>query len=86
LVMMPVSHTGRWKDDIHGKFAAIDRESCALCHTSDSCSQCHNQVPPSHAPLALFAAGTHEFAARLDERSCFTCHTFQNTCAECHTK
>jgi hypothetical protein len=22
----------------------------------------------------------------LDERACLTCHTFQNTCAECHTR
>jgi hypothetical protein len=21
----------------------------------------------------------------LDQRSCMTCHTFQNTCAQCHT-
>jgi hypothetical protein len=85
-VMRPVSHTARWKDDIHGKFAAIDRQSCALCHTTDTCNRCHNQLPSSHAPLALYKAGTHALPAMLDERSCFTCHTFQNTCSECHTR
>ena len=83
--MMPVSHTARWKDDLHGKFASIDRQSCATCHTADSCSSCHNIQPRSHAPLALFMAGTHARQAMLDERACFTCHTFQNTCSRCHT-
>ncbi len=85
-VMQPDSHTARWKDDIHGKFAAIDRESCATCHTADYCSRCHNEVPRSHLPLQLFKAGTHMRLAMLNERACFTCHTFQNTCAECHTR
>ncbi len=84
--MVPTSHTARWKEDLHGKFASIDRQSCATCHTSDSCSRCHNQQPRSHAPLALFLAGTHARLAMLDERACFTCHTFQNTCSRCHTQ
>lgn len=85
-IMMPSSHTARWKEDLHGKFAAIDRQSCSTCHVSDSCSRCHNIQPRSHAPLALFLAGTHARLAMLDERACFTCHTFQNTCSRCHTQ
>lgn len=84
VVMRPASHTARWKDDLHGKFVENDRTSCALCHTADSCSRCHNEVPSSHEPLALFKAGAHQRLALLNERSCLTCHTFQNTCAECH--
>jgi len=83
-VMRPASHTARWRDDIHGKFAAIDRQSCAMCHTADTCSRCHNEVPRSHQPLALFTGGAHARAAMLNQRACLTCHTFQNTCAECH--
>ena len=84
LVMRPASHTARWKDDLHGKYVENDRASCALCHTADSCSRCHNETPSSHEPLALFKAGAHARLALLNERSCLTCHTFQNTCAECH--
>jgi hypothetical protein len=84
-VMKPKNHTARWKDDLHGKFVALDRTSCATCHTASYCSDCHNELPRSHNPLPLFKAGSHAFPARLDTRSCFTCHTFQNTCAECHT-
>ncbi|MGA8143228.1 MAG: cytochrome c3 family protein [Candidatus Acidiferrales bacterium] len=85
-VMMPVSHTARWKDDVHGKYAAMDRRKCAVCHVTDYCSRCHNQTPASHLPLALFKAGGHAQQAMLNERSCFTCHTFADTCEECHAK
>jgi hypothetical protein len=83
-VMRPVNHTSRWKDDLHGKYAALDRTECAVCHTAAYCSDCHNELPRSHQPLPLFKAGGHAIPAQLDMRSCLTCHTFQNTCTECH--
>ena len=86
LVMKPASHTARWKDDIHGKWAALDRTTCATCHVTDYCSRCHNELPRSHVPLAIFKGGGHAGPAMLDIRSCLTCHTFQNTCSECHAK
>jgi hypothetical protein len=85
IVMKPVSHTARWKDDLHGKYAAIDRSTCATCHVADYCIRCHNELPRSHEPLPIFAGGAHAALALLDTRSCLTCHTFQNTCAACHT-
>ena len=84
--MRPASHTVRWRDDVHGKWAAIDRQQCSTCHVADTCQRCHNQTPASHQPLAFFKAGAHARLAMLNERSCFTCHTFQNTCAECHSQ
>lgn len=86
LVMKPASHTTRWKDDIHGKYAALDRTECSTCHTADYCSRCHNELPRSHQPLPIFAGGGHAGPAMLDMRGCLTCHTFQNTCSECHTR
>ncbi|MFZ0522190.1 MAG: cytochrome c3 family protein [Candidatus Acidiferrales bacterium] len=85
-VMMPVSHTARWKDDVHGKFAALDRTNCSVCHVTDFCTRCHNETPRSHMPLAQFKAGGHAQLAMLNERSCFTCHTFADTCGECHSQ
>ncbi|HTW66695.1 MAG TPA: cytochrome c3 family protein [Bryobacteraceae bacterium] len=84
-VMRPATHTARWKDDLHGKYAAIDRTSCATCHQADFCVRCHNELPRSHEPLPVFAGGGHATLALLDTRACLTCHTFQNTCSECHT-
>ena len=83
-VMRPVNHTARWKDDLHGKYAGLDRTECAVCHTAAYCSDCHNELPRSHQPLNQFKAGGHALPAQLDTRSCLTCHTFQNTCKECH--
>ena len=83
-VMLPANHTTRWKDDLHGKYAALDRTTCATCHTAAYCSDCHNQLPRSHNPLPYYKAGAHAYPAKLDLRSCFTCHTFENTCSECH--
>ncbi|MBA3914792.1 MAG: hypothetical protein H0X25_13290 [Acidobacteriales bacterium] len=85
-VMLPASHTARWRDDLHGKYAAIDRESCATCHVTDFCSRCHNELPRSHVPLPPFKNGGHAKLAMINNRSCFTCHTYQDTCAECHTQ
>jgi hypothetical protein len=85
-VMLPVSHTARWRDDVHGKYAAIDRESCALCHQTDYCSRCHNELPRSHVPLPPFVNGGHAQTALVNDRACYTCHTYQNTCAECHSQ
>ena len=83
-VMRPASHTARWKDDLHGKYAALDRTACATCHRQDYCSRCHNELPRSHYPLPLFKNGAHAVPAMLDQRACLTCHTYQNTCAYCH--
>jgi hypothetical protein len=83
-VMLPISHTARWRDDTHGKYAAIDRESCSTCHVTDFCSRCHNELPRSHIPLPPFKNGGHAKLAMMDKRSCLTCHTYQDTCAECH--
>ncbi len=85
-VSRPISHTMRWNDDIHGKYAAIDRVSCALCHQADYCSRCHNQLPRSHQPLPQFKNGGHANLAMLNTRACFTCHTFETPCAECHVE
>jgi Cytochrome c7 and related cytochrome c len=86
MIMKPVSHTARWKDDIHGKWAALDRTACATCHAADYCTRCHNELPRSHAPLPIFKAGGHANLAMLNNRACFTCHTFENTCASCHVR
>lgn len=85
-VMEPRSHhAAQWKEDVHGKYAAIDRQACATCHVADFCINCHNLLPRSHVPLAEFMNGGHARLAMLNERACLTCHTFENTCSRCHT-
>jgi hypothetical protein len=83
-VMRPKSHTARWKYHLHGKYAALDRTVFATCHTASYCSDCHNELPRSHNPLPLFKAGGHASAAKVDLRTGFTCHSYNNTCSTCH--
>ena len=85
-VMKPLSHTARWKDALHGQYAALDRTTCATCHQTEFCSRCHNELPRSHAPLPLFKNGGHARLAMLNQRACLTCHTFAATCSTCHTR
>jgi hypothetical protein len=85
-VTRPASHTARWRDDIHGRYAALDRVACATCHTADYCSRCHNELPRTHVPLALFKNGAHARPAKLNQRACLTCHTFESSCGSCHRR
>lgn len=86
--MQPRSHLqARWSDLWHGRQAGLDRKECAACHAADFCVKCHSSVlPRSHVPLNAFVAGRHAEAASLDLRGCFTCHSFEQTCAECHNQ
>ena len=83
-MIRPQNLTARFIDFIDGNIVSLDRTVCATCHAAEYCSACHNELPRSHVPLPLFKAGAHAVPAMLDERACLTCHTFQNTCAECH--
>jgi len=85
-IMQPKSHLAlRFNETTHGRMAAMDREQCATCHVVDFCSSCHNLPPRSHNPLPLFAGGgLHRDLAAFNLRSCLTCHTFQDTCSQCH--
>jgi hypothetical protein len=83
-VMRPKSHTIRWRNDLHGRMAGMDRLNCAMCHQADTCERCHNERPRSHNPINAFVNGGHRFQAQLNQRSCFTCHEFTQTCQRCH--
>lgn len=82
--MRPRDHGIAWRDDAHGREASADRDRCATCHEADYCVACHSVPPRSHQPFAAFRLGGHAQAARFDLRSCFACHTYQDTCSNCH--
>lgn len=84
-VMKPKSHTVRWRNDLHGRMAALNRVNCATCHQPDFCIRCHNVRPRSHTPLNAFVNGGHRLQAQVNQRSCFTCHTYSETCERCHS-
>ncbi|HLG17590.1 MAG TPA: cytochrome c3 family protein [Blastocatellia bacterium] len=83
-VMKPASHTIRWRSDLHGRMASLNRINCTVCHQVDYCIRCHNTRPRSHNPINAFVNGGHRFLAQLNQRSCFTCHEYNVTCERCH--
>jgi hypothetical protein len=83
-IMRPRDHGLAWRDDEHGREAAADTDRCATCHEADYCTACHSVTPRSHQPFAEFRLGGHADAARFDLRSCFACHTFDDSCSACH--
>lgn len=84
-VMQPKSHTIRWRSDLHGRMAAMNRMNCTVCHQSDFCIRCHDQRPRSHNPINAFVNGGHRFLAQVNQRSCFVCHDYAQTCQRCHS-
>jgi hypothetical protein len=88
-VMRPRDHNITWRQEDHGREAAAARERCASCHQADYCEACHSVPPRSHLPITdWLSRNGHGAVARLSLRSCFACHTFENTCGAsgCHER
>lgn len=86
-VMRPRDHTVTWRELDHGGFALADGERCSNCHVVDYCSDCHRLRPRSHLGGGRFAMLEHGDLARVNPRSCLTCHDPAQDCsmAGCHT-
>ncbi|MFQ5708557.1 MAG: cytochrome c3 family protein [bacterium] len=83
----PASHTLRWAKSTHGRVANRDRQFCATCHQADFCSNCHSQKPATHfAALFVDDGSGHAALARSKLRSCYSCHSFETDCSQCHSK
>jgi hypothetical protein len=81
----PPSHSLAW-ERMHGQtFRARGTavaEDCSLCHTEQTCVQCHQSEPPeSHDEF--FRLRGHAVRASLDRESCAVCHR-EDSCIRCH--
>jgi len=81
--MRPFDHTITFRELDHGTEAAADRDRCARCHVIEFCTACHSQRPRSHGFPGTFGTA-HGGLARINVRSCLTCHDQQNECVACH--
>jgi hypothetical protein len=82
--MRPVDHRLTFRELDHGTEAAADRDRCARCHVKEFCTACHSQRPRSHGFPGTFRR-EHGGLARINVRSCLTCHEQAADCAACHT-
>ena len=79
------AHDADWGER-HREAAANDGAFCSNCHTTKSCTDCHDgRVRPrkihSNDWLSL-----HPIAARQDNPRCSSCHHAQSFCVGCHQR
>jgi hypothetical protein len=81
----PPSHQQNWTR-LHGQVsrsASSDLvDNCAMCHTEDTCNQCHFEVAPDNHTNFWRQRG-HALTARMDRDNCQACHQ-PDYCLRCH--
>lgn len=77
----PPSHDVAWNHR-HGQFGMQEDASCNVCHTEDSCRECHSIMQPT-SHNNLFRMRTHGAMAQWDRTSCMVCHQ-EESCTSCH--
>lgn len=80
--LYPSSHNEpTWMPE-HGSVSASDPRLCDMCHTQESCSDCHGLAMPHPED---WAADGHSAVARVEREICVRCHADQpDMCASCH--
>jgi hypothetical protein len=87
--LKPASH-GLDFDRIHADLAknmvltADGDKTCATCHTTDFCQECHEGENLDRLTHPLNWAYTHALEAQSFETNCASCHFDQQFCADCH--
>ena len=79
----PPSHDLYWTKR-HGLFGMQDDASCSVCHTEDSCTECHSVMQPrNHNNLWRHRA--HGVEASWNREGCIVCHQ-EDSCQVCHAE
>lgn len=77
----PANHDMAWTKR-HGQFGMMEDASCSVCHTQDSCMDCHSVMQPA-SHNNLFRTRTHGMLAAWDRTACMVCHQ-EDSCTSCH--
>jgi hypothetical protein len=80
----PSSHDLLWKEFHGSEMNGSTRGDCSLCHTNNSCEECHQlqQFTPIVHPNDFILS--HSFEAKLGIVECTTCHEIVEDCYSCH--
>lgn len=79
----PQDHYQLWLKR-HGAFGMQTDASCSVCHSEDSCQECHSVMQPvSHNNQ--FRQRTHGVIAGWDRNTCMVCHE-EDSCQSCHAQ
>ncbi|MCA9738419.1 MAG: hypothetical protein R3E98_06500 [Gemmatimonadota bacterium] len=81
----PDSHLRPFFATDHGALAAGSLASCSGCHTTETCTQCHDAPRSGGFHPSAFAArhAAEAFGATMD---CATCHSTEAFCRACHVE
>ena len=79
----PESHDLAWTKR-HGFFGIQTDAACSVCHTEDSCKQCHSITQPA-SHNNLWRLRSHGAVASWDRDRCQVCHE-EDSCTECHSQ
>ncbi len=79
----PVDHDQFWMKR-HGLFGMQDDAACSVCHSEDSCRECHSVMQPRNHNN-LWRLKTHGVEAAWDRASCQVCHE-EDSCQSCHSQ
>jgi len=77
----PASHDVAWLKR-HGQFGMQDEASCSVCHSEDSCKECHSVMQPSNHNN-IWRLRSHGAVAAWNRASCQVCHE-EDSCTSCH--
>ena len=77
----PASHDVAWLKR-HGQFGMQDEASCSVCHSEDSCRECHSVMQPSNHNN-IWRLRSHGAVAAWNRASCQVCHE-EDSCTSCH--
>ncbi|HSR87390.1 MAG TPA: cytochrome c3 family protein [Pontiella sp.] len=79
----PASHDLAWMQR-HGPMGIQTDAACGVCHSEDSCRECHSIMQPvSHNNL--WRLRTHGMEAAWDRARCMVCHE-EDSCTSCHSQ
>ncbi len=79
----PPDHDQLWQQR-HGMFGMQDDASCNVCHSEDSCKECHSVMQPRNHNN-LWRLKTHGVMAAWDREGCVVCHE-EDSCVSCHSQ
>ena len=79
----PPNHDLNWTRR-HGQFGMQDDAACSVCHSEDSCRECHSVMQPvSHNNM--WRLRTHGIVSAWDRQRCMVCHE-EDSCTSCHSQ
>jgi hypothetical protein len=81
--LTPATHRLDW-NQAHGLVTHLEENSCASCHTEQSCLDCHQGDNLDRKVHKLNFVNNHGLTAKSKSDNCYTCHEEQEFCVTCH--